>query len=132
MPAHRQMKYDFAAELYQRCNLTVRQLAEFYGVSHQAMWDALRRRIALNPRDRPGKDNPFYRGGKTAFKRTQSATERAIKKGLLVPQPCEVCGAQGRMHAHHADYNKPLEVQWLCQLHHFEWHSQHKAKEYGK
>lgn len=42
--------------------------------------------------------------------------ERAIRAGRLVRQPCEVCG--NKAHAHHEDYTKPLDVRWLCPLHH--------------
>lgn len=45
------------------------------------------------------------------------AVGRAIETGTLVRQPCEVCGAL-QTHAHHDDYTKPLEVRWLCPLHH--------------
>jgi hypothetical protein len=45
----------------------------------------------------------------------------AIKKGLLVKKPCEVCGAK-RVEAHHDDYRKPLSVRWLCSTHHREHH----------
>lgn len=44
-------------------------------------------------------------------------TYAAIQLGILVRQPCEVCGAE-KVHAHHTDYDKPLEVRWLCQQHH--------------
>lgn len=44
--------------------------------------------------------------------------EKAVKNGSLIRQPCEVCG--GRSQAHHSDYSKPLEAQWLCQKHHRE------------
>jgi hypothetical protein len=37
----------------------------------------------------------------------------AIRSGKLVREPCEKCGAL-KSHAHHHDYSKPLEVQWLC------------------
>ncbi len=41
---------------------------------------------------------------------------RARGKGLLEPQPCVVCGdpAEG----HHEDYGRPLDLTWLCRLHH--------------
>lgn len=35
----------------------------------------------------------------------------------LKSSPCEVCGCVSSQ-AHHEDYNKPLEVVWLCQKHH--------------
>lgn len=44
----------------------------------------------------------------------------AIQRGTLHRRPCTVCGAKA--HAHHADYTKPLKVQWLCPLHHARQH----------
>lgn len=32
-------------------------------------------------------------------------------------QPCEVCGSLDTQR-HHDDYSKPLEVRWVCPLHH--------------
>jgi ribosomal protein S27AE len=37
----------------------------------------------------------------------------AIRSGRLKKQPCERCG-NSRVHAHHDDYSRPLEVRWLC------------------
>jgi ribosomal protein S27AE len=37
----------------------------------------------------------------------------ALKGGHLQRSPCRTCGAQ-KVQAHHADYTKPLEVDWLC------------------
>lgn len=48
---------------------------------------------------------------------------RALKSGRLVQQPCEVCGKEKSV-AHHEDYTKPLDVKWLCTLHHW---AEHKA-----
>ena len=45
----------------------------------------------------------------------------AIKAKRLFKQPCEVCG-EIKVDAHHADYYKPLEVEWLCRKHHLEKH----------
>lgn len=49
----------------------------------------------------------------------------AIKAKRLIPQPCEVCG-NVKVHAHHDDYTKPLEVKWLCAKHHKELHRKYK------
>ena len=40
---------------------------------------------------------------------------KAVKKGLLTrPKFCSVCGREVFVEAHHEDYNKPLEVIWVC------------------
>ena len=36
----------------------------------------------------------------------------------IKPQPCVVCGQVEKVHRHHKDYSKPLEVIFLCPLHH--------------
>jgi hypothetical protein len=54
----------------------------------------------------------------------RAAVQRAISAGRLARQPCEVCGSEVAIHAHHDDYSKPLEVRWLCEPHHIEHHAQ--------
>lgn len=44
----------------------------------------------------------------------------AIKLGHIERKPCEVCGSSGE--GHHPDYLKPLEVRWLCSVHHRQLH----------
>jgi hypothetical protein len=46
---------------------------------------------------------------------------KALKKGILKRQPCVICGNE-KTHGHHEDYNKPLDVVWLCSLHHRKRH----------
>jgi hypothetical protein len=46
----------------------------------------------------------------------------AIQTGKLVRQPCERCGTEENVVAHHEDYSKPLDVVWLCKRHHKERH----------
>jgi ribosomal protein S27AE len=50
-----------------------------------------------------------------------NAVARALKKGLLVPQPCSKCSSEVTV-AHHEDYDKPLDVVWLCQACHKKRH----------
>lgn len=52
----------------------------------------------------------------------QNRLNYAIKKGLVERQPCEKCGTGNRVHAHHDDYGRPLDVRWLCYLCHKDEH----------
>lgn len=45
----------------------------------------------------------------------------AIRNNQITRQPCEVCGKE-KVDAHHDDYDKPLEVRWLCRTHHSRLH----------
>jgi hypothetical protein len=53
--------------------------------------------------------------------RAQNKVAQAITAGKLEKQPCEECGNEKAV-AHHDDYDKPLEVRWLCYRHHRLWH----------
>ena len=37
----------------------------------------------------------------------------AVRKGQILKRPCERCGAK-KVHGHHPDYSRPLDVVWLC------------------
>lgn len=52
------------------------------------------------------------------------AVDWALKTGVLKRLPCVVC-ANPRSHAHHQDYLRPLEVVWLCPMHHKELHAKY-------
>lgn len=61
--------------------------------------------------------------------RAETAVSNAIRDGRLKRgEVCEVadCGRTD-LHAHHDDYSKPLEVRWLCPLHHHRGHAEETA-----
>lgn len=44
------------------------------------------------------------------------ALNDAVKAGKIIkPDMCEMCRKQLKLHGHHHDYSKALEVKWLCQ-----------------
>ena len=57
--------------------------------------------------------------------------ENAIKRGALQRRPCEWCGTTLRVEAHHEDYTKPLDVMWLCPVHHRQRHREMRCERAG-
>lgn len=56
------------------------------------------------------------------------AVSNAVRDGKLKKQPCEICGSKERVEGHHPDYEKPLDVQWLCFIHHRALHYAQRNK----
>jgi hypothetical protein len=48
--------------------------------------------------------------------RAHNAANNALHSGKIIRRSsCEVCGStRGRIHKHHADYSRPLDIVWLC------------------
>jgi hypothetical protein len=54
-------------------------------------------------------------------RKARIAVGNAIRDGRLIRQPCLICGDKAE--AHHPDYDAPLDVVWLCTLHHKQAHA---------
>jgi len=126
--------YDEAVILYNK-GLSIQEVANFYKITRQGMWDILKRRgCVFRPQKKHGEENHFYRGGETADDHAQNCLEYAIRKGIVEKKThCEICNDTGtfkdgrsKIQAHHSDYNKPLDVEWLCQNCHHKWHKENK------
>jgi hypothetical protein len=55
-----------------------------------------------------------YRARNREKTRAQNLLNYSVRKGLMARGPCDVCGTDQKVHAHHHDYTKPYEVRWLC------------------
>jgi transposase-like protein len=54
-------------------------------------------------------------------------TRNHIRDGKLVPwKICSACGSTEKIEGHHDDYTKPLDVRWLCESCHKDWHRHNK------
>ena len=54
-------------------------------------------------------------------------TRNSVRDGKLIPElSCSCCGSTEKIEGHHDDYTKPLEVRWLCEKCHTEWHRHNK------
>lgn len=60
-------------------------------------------------------DTRRYREENPEKYRAHTAVSNAVRDGRLVkPSCCSGCGAETRLHGHHDDYSRPLDVMWLC------------------
>ena len=123
-------KYSEAAELYES-GASITDLAKRYDTNTGGMYGVLKRRgVKFRPMKRFGKENNLFRGTKDDDY-AQGVVDYAVRKGRMVRQTmCQECGvipppikngASG-IQAHHCDYNKPLDVTWLCKRCHYLWH----------
>jgi uncharacterized protein YdaU (DUF1376 family) len=88
-------------------------------VLHESRIRAERQRRYRASTGNPVASTPEHRTREAA----RGTARRALARGQLVRQPCEVCGAD-TVEMHHDDYQKPLDVRWLCKRHHDEYHNQ--------
>ncbi len=56
--------------------------------------------------------------------KARSTLNHAIRDGLVEREPCEVTTCLNWPEAHHDNYDKPLEVRWLCSRHHRAYHKE--------
>ena len=55
----------------------------------------------------------------------QTILGNAVKNGKIKkPGFCQSCFRTGRIHGHHCDYSKPLDVIWFCASCHTKWHKE--------
>ncbi len=46
--------------------------------------------------------------------KAQTALNNAVRDKRIKRCPCAMCGATKNIHGHHKNYNRPLDVIWLC------------------
>lgn len=126
---------QFSTSKCGRCK-TIKPITEFHRNRHTANginnWCGECRRSAT----KVSKSTPKHRLTRNAYARQYKKHRRgesnkikirglaqtALKQGRLTKQPCIVCATTVNVQAHHSDYSKPLDVDWLCTKHHATWH----------
>jgi hypothetical protein len=58
------------------------------------------------------------------FLNKKKSDARNKARVLTSPDKCEKCLIIAKVQAHHDDYDKPLDVRWLCPLCHTAWHKE--------
>lgn len=63
-----------------------------------------------------------YRENNPKKVKAHNAATIALRKGELIKQDCEDCFSDTNIDMHHEDYDKPLDVVWLCRKCHTRRH----------
>jgi hypothetical protein len=117
-------------EGYARC-----KKCHYAATQRWAKANILKRRASIKAyQDRnPGVSKEIRRKAKQAWqernpgkRKAGTAISNALRDGKIQKAPCAACKKNPiphtKVHAHHSDYSKPLEVLWLCPTHHRAWH----------
>jgi len=89
--------------------------------------EELRKRDIWRNKNQPHRRKANFVRSKNWLKRNpekakaHDALNGAVRSGRIKRLPCEICGS-GKVHGHHEDYSKPLDVIWLCSIHHAQIH----------
>lgn len=75
------------------------------------------------------KNNKKWRENNPQKVKAHSIVNEAIKSGKLKkPLKCSKCNHKKDVQAHHEDYNKPLDIIWLCPTCHSALHKEKRIK----
>ena len=55
--------------------------------------------------------------------KAHNALNNAVRDGKVIkPTHCSTCNKEKKLHGHHDDYSKPLDVEWMCAICHRAFH----------
>ena len=119
---------DFYIKHSYECKECTRKRMSLYGKTERGKEvDRKRNKKAA----RKKKQVEYSKKSKAKHRKAYKATRKfwnVFRYGSIKKSPCAVCGTEELVEAHHHDYDKPLDVIWLCSLHHKEWHRKNDAK----
>ena len=78
---------------------------------------------ARNNKDKVSKQKQKWIENNPEKRRAHHIVNNAIRDGrLFKPNKCSLCENAEKIHGHHDDYSKPLDVRWLCVACHKQFH----------
>lgn len=112
-------KHGLSGYGYHKCRCDICKAAKLKDVSEYQKTPTGKRnhKASLKKWEEKAKMDPFRQLQKIA----RSVVYNNLKAGKIEKKPCSICG-NPEVEAHHRDYTKPLEVDWLCKIHHVEIH----------
>ncbi len=115
--------------------IPTKEILKKYGIHNSTMMKAFKK-MDVNIRSRDNwisKNRSNQKCRRLKYGKAHIVVQGAIITGALVrPSKCSECGVgTDKAIGHHDNYNKPLDVRWLCDKCHLEWHRNNKPVEYA-
>ena len=139
--AHTARADDSAQEITCRTCEEMKPISGFYVSNRTRCKDCVKARVKHRARTNPAVQEYDRRRAKTPERRAKArevtrrwraenplrnkahtAVAHALRNGTLAKEPCLFCG-EAEVHAHHRDYERPLDVTWLCPKCHHRLHA---------
>ncbi len=127
--------YQYRCKECQRANDRIRNATperqEYNRLIQRKMYPNRRRQYWSKPeiKERRNELAKKYRKDPKNFKKykARSVSKIALKNGTIKKHPCGKCGNK-KSEMHHENYDKPLDITWLCRRCHSQRHLELKAK----
>lgn len=126
-PENKEKKRAKDKRYYEKHKSKILEQTKAYSKTHPEQRKETCKRYYRNHKEQESKRMMEYIKNNPEKYKAHQLVRRAILKGTLAPAPCERCGVE-KAFAHHDDYDKPLEVKWLCHSCHMAFHAQLKKE----
>jgi hypothetical protein len=119
---HSEKRLGYFLGACKACINTRRLLARREKARTYAGTEAQHERFRRYRRENPSKAKRDSANRNPVKERARRILREAVRRGVVrKPANCQDCGAMvdsRKLGAHHSDYSKPLDVEWLCSLCH--------------
>ena len=102
----------------------IKIMHQIYNKEHAEDIKKRKRNYVESNQEKVKKASSIYRSNNVLKIKAHNKVGSAIKNGSLnKPSCCAVCKElNAKLDAHHCDYDKPLDIIWMCHKCHSDWH----------
>lgn len=97
------------------------EMSRTYRANNRAKVNAITRKYQETHPETVRERKRIYRARSPIKINAHRDVRAAMLRGEIHRGNCN-CGAATKAEAHHKDYSKPMEIEWLCRICHMQWH----------